>query len=162
MPTTAQSVSSSYTSERVVDFTPTALKAPFFLRCAAIFVDYMVLLAIPAGWLMLETLIGDGTKATVGSIVWTIAIVFWLSNFLLLPLLRGQTIGKMLTGLTIVNLDGTRIGIVGIIRRNIFGYIITIATLGLGFLFAAVHTSGRALHDIIAQTIVIHGRKKRL
>ena len=162
MASTASSVSSSYRSEKVVDFTPIELQAPFFLRCAAIFIDYMVLLAIPAGWLLIETLLGDGTKATVGKTVWIIGIIFWLANFLLLPLLRGQTIGKMLTGLTIVNLDGTRVGIGSIVRRNIFGYIITVATLGLGFLFAAVNTSGRALHDIIAGTIVVHGRKKRL
>ncbi len=162
MASPAQSVSSSYSAERVVDFTPTDLQAPFFLRCAAIFIDYMVLLAIPVGWLVIETLIGDGTKATVGGWVWTVGIVFWLANFLLLPLLRGQTIGKMLTGLTIVSIDGTRVGIGGIIRRNIFGYLLTGVTLGLGFLFAAVNSSGRALHDIIAETIVVHGRKKQL
>ncbi len=162
MASTAQSVSSSYRSEKVVDFAPTDLQAPFFLRCAAIFIDYMVLLAIPVGWLVIEILLGDGTKATVGSWVWTIGIVLWLANFLLFPLLRGQTIGKMLTGLSIVNIDGTKIGIGGIIRRNIFGYILTVATLGFGLLFAAVNTSGRALHDIVAGTIVVHGRKKQL
>ncbi|MBK8303323.1 MAG: RDD family protein [Chloracidobacterium sp.] len=162
MASTASSVSSSYRSEKVVDFAPTELQAPFFLRCAAIFIDYMVLLAIPVGWLLIETLLGDGTKATVSRTVWFIGIIFWLVNFLLLPLFRGQSIRKMLTGLTIVNLDGTRVGIGGIIRRNIFGYIITVATLGLGLLFAGVNTSGRALHDIIAGTIVVHGRKKQL
>ena len=162
MASTAPGVSSSYRAEKVVDFAPTELQAPFFLRCSAIFIDYMVLLAIPVGWLLIETIMGDGTKATVGSTVWMIGIVFWLANFLLLPLLRGQTIGKMLTGLTILNLDGTRLGIGGVVRRNIFGYIATVATLGLGFLFAAVNSTGRALHDIIAGTIVVHGRKKQL
>lgn len=162
MASNAQSVSSSYRSEKVVDFAPIELQAPFFLRCAAIFIDYMVLLAIPVGWLVIEILLGDGTKATVGSWVWTFGIIFWLANFLLLPLLKGQTIGKILTGLSIVNIDGTKIGIGGIIRRNIFGYILTVATLGFGLLFAAVNTSGRALHDIVAGTIVVRGRKKQL
>lgn len=162
MASTAQSASSSYKAEKVVDFSPTELQAPFFLRCAAIFIDYMVLLAIPVGWLVIETLMGDGTKATVGSGVWTTGVIFWLANFLLLPLLRGQTVGKMLTGLSIVNVDGTKVGISGIIRRNIIGYFFTVATVGLGMLFAAISTSGRALHDIIAGTIVIHGRKKQL
>lgn len=162
MASTAPGVSSSYRAEKVVDFAPTELQAPFFLRCSAIFIDYMVLLAIPVGWLLIETMMGDGTKATVGSTVWMIGIILWLANFLLLPLLRGQTIGKLLTGLTIVNLDGTRVGIAGIIRRNIFGYLLTAATLGFGFLYAAVNSSGRAIHDIVAGTIVVHGRKKQL
>ena len=162
MASTAPGVSSSYRAEKVVDFTPDELQAPFFLRCAALLIDYMVLLAIPVGWLMIETMMGDGTKATVGSTVWMIGIIFWLANFLLFPLLRGQTLGKMLTGLSIVNLDGTRIGISGVIRRNIFGYFLTGVTLGLGFLFAALSSNGRALHDIVAGTVVVHGRKKQL
>jgi hypothetical protein len=37
--------------DRIIEFYPNALRAPFFLRCAALFIDYMVLLAVPVAWL---------------------------------------------------------------------------------------------------------------
>jgi uncharacterized RDD family membrane protein YckC len=80
-------------------------------------------------------------------------------NHLLLPIWRGQTLGKMLTGLTIVNVDGTSLTISHLLRRNVLGYLITVFTLGIGFLISAFSRSGRALHDIIGGTVVIYGRK---
>jgi uncharacterized RDD family membrane protein YckC len=44
--------------------------------------------------------------------------------------------------------------------RDVVGYALTVLTLGFGFLIAAVIPSGRALHDYIAGTIVIRGRKR--
>jgi uncharacterized RDD family membrane protein YckC len=44
--------------------------------------------------------------------------------------------------------------------RNTIGYVLTVATLGLGFLIAAITPSGRALHDYVAGTIVIRGRRR--
>ncbi len=147
--------------ERIVDFSPVQLQAPFFLRCAALFIDYMVLLVVPLGWLLFGRLLNDGGPAlTLGVNVWLFVLILWLINFLLLPLLRGQTLGKMLTGLTILNLDGTNIRLGRILLRNTVGYLVTALTLGLGFLISAVNSSGRALHDFVAGTVVVRGRKK--
>ena len=85
-----------------------------------------------------------------------------IRQVLLLPLLFGKTVGKMLTGLTILNMDGTAVSLVGIIRRNILGYLLTTITLGLGFLISAVNSSGRSLHDFVGGTIVVRGQKKQL
>ncbi|MFM9905297.1 MAG: RDD family protein [Pyrinomonadaceae bacterium] len=165
MAPTAQTMTTSSTvpkTEKAVNFSPALLKAPFFLRCAALFVDYIVLLVVPIGWLMWESTFGDpGANIKLGTSVWTLGIIFWLLNFLALPLFRGQTIGKMLAGLTILNIDGTYVGIVGIVRRNIVGYLLTCLTLGLGFLISAVNSSGRSLHDFVAGTIVVRGRRKQ-
>lgn len=163
MTSTAQGIKAPVRSERIVDFSIENLKAPFFLRCAALFIDYMALLAVPLGWLLWERSFGDaGVNAAIGGTVWSIGIIFWLLNFLVLPLLRGQTLGKMLTGLTIVKIDGSYVGLGGIIRRHIFGYLATALTLGIGFLISAVNNSGRSLHDLIAGTIVIRGQKRQL
>ena len=70
--------------------------------------------------------------------------------------------GKFLTGITILNQDGTNPGPLTIVRRNILGYLITALTLGGGFLAAAFSRKGRALHDIVAGTVVIRGRKKQI
>ncbi len=142
-----------------VDFSPVLLKAPFVLRIAAFCIDYMILLIIPIGWLLLGKMLGEGNNVSIGATVWFIGIVVFLLNFILLPLIRGKTIGKMVLGLTILNSDGTDMRLMGLLRRNILGYFITALTGGLGFLISAVNESGRSLHDFIGGTIVIRGRK---
>ena len=147
--------------ERIVDFSPERLKAPLSLRLAALFIDYMLLLSVPLGWLLFGKYMSDGGPAiSLGPGVWVAVVILWLLDFLLLPLLRGQTLGKMLTGLTILNIDGSSIGLGRILVRNVFGYLVTALTFGLGFLMTAVNTSGRTLHDFLSGTIVVRGRKR--
>lgn len=164
MASTAEGVVSPTRSsgkERIVNFSPTLLQAPFVLRCAALFIDYMLLLAVPLVWMIVGRWINDGTPVLpFGPTVWLIIIVLWIINFLLLPLLRGQTLGKMLTGLTILNMDGTNVRLGRLLLRNTLGYLITALTLGLGFMISAVSSTGRSLHDYVSGTIVVRGRKK--
>ena len=158
-----QSPAARSRTEKVVNFVPETIAAPFFLRCAALFADYMLLVAAPVVGIFWNKLFGDGigySAPGTGSV--TIMLILWVVDFLLLPLLRGQTVGKMLTGLTIVNSDGTSIGLVTILRRNVLGYILTAATLGIGFISSIFSTRGRALHDLVAGTIVIRGRRTQL
>ncbi len=164
MASTAEGVVSPARSsgrETIVDFSPEMLKAPFVLRCAALFIDYMLLLAVPLGWMFFGKFFGDGaTTAPFGPTVWLTIVILWLIDFLLLPLLRGQTLGKMITGLTILNMDGTSVRLGRILLRDILGYLITALTFGLGFLISAFNSRGRALHDLLSGTIVVRGRKK--
>ena len=147
--------------ERIVDFSPERLQAPLSLRLAALFIDYMLLLSVPLVWLLFGKYLNDGGPAiSLGPGVWVAVVILWLLDFLLLPLLRGQTLGKMLTGLTILNIDGSSIGLGRILVRNVFGYLVTALTFGLGFLMPAVNTSGRTLHDFLSGTIVVRGRKR--
>ncbi len=149
-------------AERIVDFSPEDLRAPFALRCAALSIDYILLLVFPAGWLALGRIFGESGTVSIGPLVWVIGIIFFAANFLLLPSLRGQSLGKMLTGLTIVNIDGTNLSFGRLLVRNTVGYLVTAGTAGLGFIISALNSSGRTLHDILAGTIVIRGRKTQL
>ena len=147
--------------ETTNQFSPDALKAPFFLRCAALFVDYMLLLMVPVAWLLLSTYFGDGpANVNISGTVWLFTVMLWVINFLALPLFRGQTIGKMLAGITIVKKDGTPVRLGSLLLRNLLGYLLTIITLGLGFLIAAVNRSGRSLHDYLGGTVVVQARKR--
>ena len=65
-----------------------------------------------------------------------------------------------MSGLTILNVDGTPVRLGRILMRNVIGYLLTVLTFGLGFLIAAINKSGRSLHDFIAGTVVVHGRKR--
>lgn len=130
------------------------------LRCSAACLDYMIFVAVPVMWLISTKLFTDIGASAPGAFVWFIGVLVFAVNFILFPLLRGQTIGKMLAGITIVNIDGTDLRLVGVVRRNAIGYILTAVTLGLGFMLSALNPSGRALHDLVGGTVVVCGHKK--
>jgi uncharacterized RDD family membrane protein YckC len=149
-------------TEKIIEFSPEVLSAPFALRVAALIVDYIVLLVMPVVWLVLARFLSDtGVPDAIGKTIWTLAVLLVVVDCILLPiLLGGQSLGKLLVGIRIVRRDGTRAHAIQILLRNTLGYIVTLATLGLGFLLAAITPSGRALHDYLAGTIVIRGRKR--
>jgi uncharacterized RDD family membrane protein YckC len=66
----------------------------------------------------------------------------------------------MMAGIAILRKDGTPVRLGRILLRNTIGYLITILTFGLGFFIAALNKSGRSLHDLIAGTVVVYGRRK--
>ena len=149
-------------TEKIIEFSPEALSAPFPLRCAALIIDYIVLLVMPVVWLVLARFLSDtGVPDAIGKTIWTLAVLLFVVDCLVMPMIfGGQSIGKMLAGIRIVRRDGTRAHAAQILLRNVLGYLLTVATLGLGFLLAAVNPSGRALHDYVGGTIVIRGRKR--
>lgn len=145
---------------KVLDFEPQRLRAPFFLRCAAVAIDYLLFIAAPVLWLLISRPLSDtGATASIASAAWLIGTVISILNIMVLPLWRGQSVGKLLTGLTILKLDGTEVDMVTLLKRNLLGYFVTLITFGLGFLMSAINSSGRSLHDLIAGTIVVRGRK---
>lgn len=146
----------------VVDFSPARLKAPFLLRCAALCIDYIFVIALPVAWLLFSRFFTEHGTSSVSGVVWLFVLIVLIIDLILLPLFRGQTVGKMLTGITIVNIDGTDVRLAGIIRRNVIGYLVTLLTGGLGFALAGLSSNGRALHDLLGGTTVVRGHKKQL
>ncbi|MEP6850350.1 MAG: RDD family protein [Acidobacteriota bacterium] len=150
--------------EVIAAFEPRALKAPFALRCAALCIDYIVLISVPVLTLVLGVSFGGATMSRTGvvsnSTGWLLGALICLTNFFILPSVNGQSIGKMLTGLRIVKMDGRAISFGTVLLRNLVGYAITGLTLGLGFFLAAAGKNGRALHDLIAGTVVVYARRK--
>ncbi len=145
-------------------FEPERLKAPFLLRCGALLIDYILVITVPVGSLLLGRSMGnDGAKllnSEISNAGWLIMILIALTNFFLFPMFSGQSLGKMLTGLRIAKSDGSPPGFGSILFRHLFGYPVTLLTGGLGYLLAAFGKSGKALHDYLAGTIVVYGRKK--
>lgn len=158
--TRAISTAKSGKDKRVAGFSPAALKAPFFLRCAALFIDYIVFLALPVLWLAFSTIFSEtAADIGVGRFAWIAGTALFLLNSVLLPMFRGQSIGKMVLGLRIVGTDGSAPRAGDILRRNVLGYGLTILTFGVGFLIASVNSSGRSLHDLVGRTVVVRARK---
>lgn len=132
--------------------------APFALRCGAVLVDYIVLVAIVAFSTLIARMFGGGARAA-GSSAETIGIVIAVAvaglNLGVLAGLTGRTIGKWATGLRVQRTNGDVPGLKRALLRHFVGYPLSFLTLGLGFLLATLSTRGRALHDLIADTIVV-------
>ncbi|MBA3351168.1 MAG: RDD family protein [Blastocatellia bacterium] len=152
------------TREIIVDFSPAEVRAPFLLRCGALLIDYIIIVAIPVIGLLLSRYTGnDGVKLLndgMNSAGWFIAVLVGLSNMLLLPMFTGQTVGKMFTGLRMVNMDGSAPSIRQIAARQTVGYLVTLLTVGLGFLISCLSANGRALHDYLTGTMVIYADRR--
>lgn len=146
---------------RIVDFDPVAMKAPFYLRCGAVAFDYLLIIIWPVFGLLLGRALGiDGAKLITGemnNLAWLVAILVGLSNNVLLPLVTGRSLGKMAAGLRIVSADGGHPSTGALIFRQTLGYLLTLGSLGTGFLFSVFSSKGRALHDYLTGTQVVFG-----
>jgi uncharacterized RDD family membrane protein YckC len=142
---------------QVVDSRP----APFALRCGAMLIDYIVLVGTVALSTLIARMLGGGARAASSSAETLgifIAIVAAVLNLGILAGFTGRTIGKWATGLRVLRKDGTIPGVGRAFLRHFIGYPLSFLTLGIGFLVAALSTRGRALHDLIADTIVVRER----
>ena len=137
------------------------VRAPFALRCGALLVDYTLVVGCVAFATVVARLAGGGGRWT-GDATLTLgylgAAAFAALNFVVLPLFGGQTIGKWATGLRIERRDGRPLSLPRALLRHLVGYLVSLLTLGAGFLLAALDREGRALHDRIAGTIVVRER----
>ncbi len=147
-----------------VNFSPEVMKAPFFLRLGAAFIDYILIVIFPVLGLLISSFSGnDGSRlihSELNDIGWLVAIFVAIVNMIILQAAIGQSVGKILTGLRIVAIDGSEASFGSIILRNTFGYLLTLGSAGLGLLFSLFSSKGRALQDYIAGTVVIYARRK--
>jgi uncharacterized RDD family membrane protein YckC len=139
------------------------LRAPFSLRCGALLIDYILLAGVMAFATLLARLFGDMRRGssfvlTAGYIA--VASVAFL-NFIVIAGLSGRTLGKWMAGLRIERRDGEPLSFVRSLVRHLLGYALTVLTLGLGFLLSAFNSKGRALHDLLAGTVVVRSRGPR-
>jgi uncharacterized membrane protein (DUF485 family) len=99
----AQAKKESPNPVRVIGFDAERFQAPFALRCGALLIDYLILVAAPAIAFLLASSRGlSGVKLWRDpslSIGWLIALLVLVSNFIILPVISGRTIGKFATGL---------------------------------------------------------------
>jgi uncharacterized RDD family membrane protein YckC len=85
-----------------------------------------------------------------------ISLLYSAAYFLFFWTIIGQTPGKILMGLRIVTTDGqTTLSFTRSVRR-LLGYIVSILSLWIGFLWILVDNRRQGWHDKIAGTIVIY------
>jgi uncharacterized RDD family membrane protein YckC len=153
------------TEQVVVDFDGERLRAPLLLRCGAILIDYILLVAVPVVSLVLGRFFEyDGSKllnSELSNAGWLVLILLVLTNFVIFPMFSGQSIGKFATGLKIVQSDGNAPSVSQVLARHLLGYPLTVLTFGTGFLISVFNRKGRALHDFLAGTAVVYGRRRK-
>ena len=132
--------------------------APFSLRCGALLIDYVLVISIVAVSTLIARMLGGGARMAGGSaetLGVVIAVIGAALDLGVAPGLTGRTVGKWATGLRIERVTGEQIGIGRALLRHFVGYPVSFLPLGIGFLIAAFTARGRALHDLIAGTIVV-------
>ena len=83
-------------------------------------------------------------------------VVNWLYEALMTSSPRGATLGKMALGLRIVRFDGAQLSFGRATARHFAKYMVTpMVPLAIGYIMAAFTNRKRALHDILADTLVI-------
>jgi len=133
-------------------------RAPFALRCGALLIDYILLALILTFSIMIARLMGGGARMAGGTaekIGVFVTLVVAVLDLVVMAGMTGKTVGKWTTGLRIERLRGGPPGIVRAARRHLVGYPLSLLPFGLGFLIVTVSPTGRALHDLIAGTIVV-------
>jgi uncharacterized RDD family membrane protein YckC len=141
--------------------------AQFGDRLLALLIDVILVGLIIGLILLMGGLIADGVMPRDAKDNITPQALFWFSlacvtiiigmsvTYLLLCNARGRSVGKAFTGLSVVNaVTGYPPGIGDSLGRTEAQFL-TMLTLGVGYAMAIRHPRRQALHDRIANTIVI-------
>lgn len=143
--------------------------AGFWIRFAAYMIDALIVTAVSVlvigicvGIVILtdESLDLENPGGIVmGAVLLVIAaliVINWLYEALMTSSPRGATPGKMALGLRIVRFDGTQLSFGRATARHFAKAIATPAVpFAIGYIMAAFTNRKRALHDILAGTLVI-------
>ncbi|MDX6656852.1 MAG: hypothetical protein QOH62_1645 [Solirubrobacteraceae bacterium] len=85
------------------------------------------------------------------------SVVFSACYFVGFWVLAGQTPGMRLMGIAVTCERGEPLTLGRAVRRLV-GFVLTVLTLGIGFLLVLLDDRRRALQDVIAGTVVVRGR----
>jgi len=123
----------------------TTLYAGFWVRFVAMIID-AVIIAVGSGLVSAATL-GAGIVVTfVGP---------WLYEAFMLSSEWQATVGKRAMSIAVTGIDGNRISFARATGRH-FAKWISVFTLGIGFIMVAFTAKKQALHDMIAETLVVN------
>jgi len=142
-------------------------KAGFWTRFFAAFIDGVVvnvLLSIVFGLIGLSGVDSETiTDAEKWILLKKIGVIFFAVTVLYqyLPLvLWGQTLGKKILGIRVINGDFTpKLTILKVLFRETVGKLLSAITIYFGFIMAGITKEKRALHDLIVDTRVVKYRK---
>lgn len=140
--------------------------ASFTSRAGAFVIDFLLAFFIFVGLLMIANRVGSFSAEESEKITLPFDFKHWYSVLMIVAyfavstfLGNGRTIGKWMFGIRVVSLVHKRMSLWHSFERAL-GYGASALEFGFGFLQYFIHPNRRTVHDRIAETIVIHDRKK--
>ena len=125
--------------------------AGFWIRAVALAIDVVVCALVQMSFGVLGRVLmgsaGDGSSAQSAAFLFT--VIFAAAYWTTLHMVAGQTLGKAVVGVRVVGTDGALLTFGPAFLRYLASGL-SLATLGFGFLMAALRRDKRALHDLIA------------
>ena len=143
--------------------------AGFWIRGVAVVVDVVVLALVEISLRYVASRLGGddfrdpengGLTAPVRALADVFTLLFALLYTTVLHATAGQTIGKMILGIRVVDVDGTLLAPGASLLRS-FAYGASALPVGLGFVMAGLRRDKRALHDLLAGSRVERVRSRR-
>lgn len=124
--------------------------ASFGARFMAYLVDaFLVIVAAVILGLLLSPLLHSDAS------IYLLAFLIYAVYFVVPTALSGQTPGKRLMSIRVVNAQGQAPSYGQAVMREVLGKFLSSLLLNLGYLMALFHPEKRALHDLIAGTWVV-------
>ncbi len=120
------------------------LYAGFWQRVAAVLIDSIVVGAAT----------GILTAITFGAGLVAVFFLHWIYEAVMLSSVRQATVGKMVLGIVVTDYQGGRLTFARATGRH-FAKWISFLLMGIGYLMAAFTEKKQALHDMIAETLVV-------
>lgn len=141
---------------RTVQYMPKA--AGFWIRFWAYIVDLLILASV--GMLLIKPIFRL-FSFDINDPVWyapfsLISAILFYSYFVVMTKLCNQTVGKMIFGIRVISKDGSKLKWSTVLFREWIGRLISIIPLNIPYLVIAFTPKKQAIHDFIADTLVIY------
>lgn len=140
--------------------TPSVHYAGFWIRVAATLLDSLFLVGI--SMLLFNPLRRAwGVYGAAFSFIDLVEVIFDLLYLILLTWWTGQTLGKMITGIRVINARSSRTTLTGgqVFLREVIGRFLASLPLSLGYMWVGWHPRKQGWHDLLAKTYVIYERR---
>jgi uncharacterized RDD family membrane protein YckC len=142
--------------------------AGFWIRAAALILDSLIVGVVTFFIGFILGVVGGASKGAlpatlVENLASLIGIVVSFSYYVLMVWKKGATLGKQAVGLRVLRGNGENMSLGRAALREIVGKFASGIILGIGYIMAAFSDKKRALHDMIADTVVVdlHPEKKK-
>jgi uncharacterized RDD family membrane protein YckC len=132
--------------------------AGFWIRFWAYIVDLLILSSI--GMLLIKPIfrlfsLEINNPSWYAPFTLITAILFY-AYFVVMTKLCNQTVGKMIFGIRVISKDGSKLKWNTVLFREWIGRLISVIPLNIPYLAVAFTPKKQAIHDFIADTLVVH------